>query len=63
MLLGNERVDVNSKDNTLKRTPLSLAVESGHEKVVRALLSKEGVGVNTKEKGRSAAVTGCRERE
>jgi hypothetical protein len=40
----------NSKDTKYSRTPLPWAAENGHEAVVKLLLEKEGVGVDSKAK-------------
>lgn len=45
-LSGDDRVDVNVKDNDL-RTPLSIAAGSGHSKIVKLLLTHDHVEVDS----------------
>lgn len=54
LLLAKEGIDPNSKDRH-DRTPLSFAVENGHEAVVKLLLAKDGVDLNyTKRRSQTA---------
>ncbi|KAH7053483.1 ankyrin repeat-containing domain protein [Macrophomina phaseolina] len=46
LLLGNDGVDPDSKDN-IERTPLSWAAGNGHEGVVKLLLANDGVDPNS----------------
>jgi ankyrin repeat protein len=63
-LLATEGVDVNSKDTQLGRTPLSRAAEKGCEVIVKLLLAKDNIYLDSKDNnGRMplswAAEKGC----
>jgi ankyrin repeat protein len=49
LLLDKGGVDPGSKDTVYDQTPLSWAVENGHEAVVKLLLAKGGVNPNSKD--------------
>ena len=44
-------LNINAKDNSHRRTPLILAVQNGHEAVVRLLIERDGIDINAKDKG------------
>jgi ankyrin repeat protein len=49
LLLADDDVDVNSKDDYGSWTPLSRAAENGHDEVVKLLLVEDDVDINSKD--------------
>jgi ankyrin repeat protein len=49
MLLNFEKVDIDSKDSTYSRTPLSWAAQNGHDAAVKLLLDSGKANVNSRE--------------
>lgn len=48
LLLADQRVDPDIRDDILDREPLSWAVQHGHEKIVKLLLADERVQRNNR---------------
>lgn len=48
LLLSKDDINPNFKDNN-SRTPLSLAIEKGHDVAVTLLLAKDSINLNSKD--------------
>jgi Ankyrin repeats (3 copies) len=58
LLLERKGIEINSKDKK-GRTPLSYAVEEGHEEVVKLLLRRNHIEIMTKDEDAETSLSGA----